>query len=279
MHQRQVHALAGPGNWRGRGCGLGESGSSSHGGAQTIPKCQRRTCGINLEPMQCSPGEASSEWEATSRRAAYREPNPCGSGQQGTNWLHIITVSEWSDGWPGRIPYPYKQACQQPRVSVHGTFAIWPEYPICSQIDRLSNVGPRFDRAALACLNDSLASSVERLTTQYAREASGSKQQSTASSPMMMASLDVSECRLRSAQAVSLGRARPGQARPGQVMSCRTNNLETSQGRPGGSGQDAASNHGLNQPPTSNLPPLPRSSTSPSSAGQHTPYASRAKEF
>lgn len=41
------------------------------------------TCGINLEPMQCSPGEAKSEWEATSRRAAYREPNPCGVVSRG----------------------------------------------------------------------------------------------------------------------------------------------------------------------------------------------------
>lgn len=126
------------------------------------------------------------------------------------SWLHIITVSEWSDSLP---------VCWS--ACLPGTHAFLSEYPICSQIDRLSNVGPRFGKAALACLMTRWQPPWDDYTT---REASRIKQQSTARSPVMMASRDVSECR------PTLGvecagtqpgphQARPGQARRGRVRS------------------------------------------------------------
>lgn len=85
LHAPAAGACAG-GTWQLAGPGMEGRGKSCSRGDLNDSQCQPRTCGINLEPMQCRVrGRQSLEWEATSRRAAYREPNPCGrlSREQG----------------------------------------------------------------------------------------------------------------------------------------------------------------------------------------------------
>lgn len=89
------------------------------------------------------------------------------------------------------------------------------EYPICSQIDRPPNVGPRFDKAALACQShDSLASSAGRLlyTTSLEKQAPSSAKQSR-DDGLAGVSLELTDIGVPSKPAW----AGPGQARSSQV--------------------------------------------------------------
>lgn len=178
-------------------------------------------------------------WEATSRRAAYREPNPCGrlSREQGGRSRELAAYSRdqrgqrgLTDGrWVYRIR-TYKQTYPGTICAVHAwpippscrTFVIWPEYPICSQIDRLSNVEPSI-RQGRPCPSVPMTRWQAPRDDYSAREASRSKH----------LSFSCRQSREDSLAGVSLTAdlgvpsrpawAGPGQARPALVRSGRTN--------------------------------------------------------
>lgn len=111
MHRRQVHALAGPGNWA--GTGVGEWAARSSHRHLNDSQCQRRTCGINLEPMQCRVRGRQSLLNGKRRRdgphtgSQIRVAGSAGREQGASSRELAAHIRDgWSDGWP----IPYKRA-------------------------------------------------------------------------------------------------------------------------------------------------------------------------
>lgn len=99
LHAPAAGACAG-GTWQlGGDGGRWRSGRAvfSRRPQQRLPLCQRRTCGINLEPMHAmqSPGEAITEWEASSETGRIPGAKSVWHAQQGArkagarSWRHI----------------------------------------------------------------------------------------------------------------------------------------------------------------------------------------------